>query len=98
MEVKINTQSFDDKEMLNDALSTQKFLTGDYNAIASECAHPAVRDEFMNILNEEHQIQQEIFSEMQKRGWYQVEAAEQQKVDQAKQKYTNSNPAQNASN
>ena len=53
MEVKINTQSFDDKEMLNDALSTQKFLTGDYNAFASECAHPAVRDEFMNILNEE---------------------------------------------
>jgi hypothetical protein len=26
---------------------------------------------------------------MQKRGWYQVQAAEQNKVDQAKQKYQN---------
>lgn len=40
MEIKINTQTFDDKEMLNDALISQKMLTDDYNTFANECATP----------------------------------------------------------
>ena len=35
---------------------------------------------------EEHQIEANIFDEMQKRGWYQVLNAEDQKIEQAKQK------------
>ncbi len=79
--------NFGDKEMLTDALSSQKFITDGYNSFANECATPSVRTELMNILNEEHQIQQEIFMEMQKRGWYQTEQADQNKISQAKQKY-----------
>ncbi|NMA79655.1 MAG: spore coat protein [Clostridiales bacterium] len=86
-----NNQNFADKEMMQDALISQKFLTDDYNIFANECATPQVRDSFLCILNEEHQIQNEIFNEMQSRGWYQVKPAEQQMVDQAKQKYTNMN-------
>ena len=41
----------------------------------------------MNILNEEHQIQHELFDEMLKRGWYATEPAPQKKIDQCKQKY-----------
>lgn len=85
--MKIDTNAFGDKEMMSDALASQKFITEGYNTFANECATPAVKTEFMNILNEEHQIQQEIFAELQKRGWYQVEAADQNKVTQAKQKF-----------
>lgn len=73
--------------MINDALSSQKFITDGYNTFANECATPALKTDFMNILSEEHQIQHELFLEMQKRGWYQVEAADEQKIQQAKQKY-----------
>lgn len=78
---------FGDKEMLEDSLSSQKFITDGYNTFANECASAQLKTDFMNLLNEEHQIQHEIFTEMQKRGWYQMEAAEQTKINQAKQKY-----------
>ena len=82
-----NQPSLTEQEMLTDALSSQKMMTDVYNTGANECANPALKADFMNILNEEHQIQHEIFSEMQKRGWYQTEQAPQDKVNQAKQKF-----------
>ena len=82
-----NLNSFGEKEMLTDALASQKYVTENYNTFANECANPAVKNEFMDILNEEHQIQFELFSEMNKRGWYPLEQANQQKVSQAKQKF-----------
>lgn len=84
----MNNQNLTEQEMLTDALSSQKFMTENYNIFAGECASPAVKADFMNILNEEHQIQHEVFTEMQKRGWYPVEPADQNKINQAKQKFS----------
>lgn len=81
-----------EREILDDMLSTQKMITGLYNTYANECATATVRDEFLSILNEEHQMQVEVLDEMQKRGWYPIPAAEQQKIIQAKEKFQNSNP------
>ena len=80
--------SFSDKDIMTDLLSSQKFETGGYNTSANECACPSLRSDIMNILNEEHQIQSEVFCEMQKRGWYPTEAAEQNKISQVKQKFS----------
>lgn len=85
------TAQFGDKEKLNDALSSQKMITSSYNTFANECACPSVRSEFMNILNEEHQIQFDVFTAMQQRGWYQVDPADQNKVTQTKQKFQSQN-------
>ena len=79
--------SFQDQEMITDVLSTQKFITGDYNTVANEASAQNVKDTFMSILDDEHNIQHEIYLEMAKRGWYQTEAAEDNKVQQAKQKF-----------
>ncbi len=83
--------NFSDKDILTDVLSSQKFVSDGYNSFANECATPAVRTDFVNILNEEHQIQSEIFTEMQGRGWYATEAADQNKINQTNQKYTGMN-------
>ena len=83
----MTTQNFSDKEILTDILSSQKHATGGYNTSANESATPAVKTDFMNILTEEHQIQNDVFKEMQKRGWYPIEAADHNKIQQAKQKY-----------
>ena len=45
----------------------------------------------MSLLQDEHQIQMEVFEEMQKRGWYPTTPAEDQKVQSAKQKFTDMN-------
>ncbi len=83
----LSTGVMPEKEMMNDVLSSQKFITDTYNTYTNECATPGVRDEFMKILSEEHSIQAEIFDMMKQRGWYQTPAAEQQKIQQTKQKY-----------
>lgn len=82
-----DTGSFGDRERMDDLLSSQKFITETYNTFANECVAPALKSEFINLLTEEHQLQHEIFTEMQKRGWYPTETAEQTKINQAKQKF-----------
>jgi len=86
MQPNTNTQ-FGDKEMLTDALASQKFVTSNYNSWVNECANPTLRDQMMSLLKEEHEIESDVFCEMQKRGWYQVTPADQNKVEQVKQKY-----------
>ena len=83
-----------DKEILHDSLSSQKEITSVYNAFSNECASTALRNEMLNILHDEHRIPADIFNEMQKRGWYPTEPAEEQKIQNAKQKFTSQN-AQN---
>jgi len=78
---------FSDRDRLQDVLASQKFITENYNTFTNECVTPQVRGVFMSILKEEHDIQNEIFVEMQKRGWYQVQPAEQQKIQQTKTKF-----------
>ncbi len=83
----MNTNSFSDREMIGDILSTQKFITDGYNTSANEASEPSVKNALMSILEEEHVIQHDVFVEMQSRGWYQTECAPQDKIDQTKQKY-----------
>ena len=45
----------------------------------------------MCLLHEEHDIQADIFTEMQTRGWYSTPVAEQQKIDSTKTKFSNIN-------
>jgi spore coat protein CotF len=82
------SQLMGDKEMLQDSLISQKHLTESYNTYAGECVSEQLRGAFLNILDDEHRIQADIFTDLQSNGWYKVEPAEQQKIQQAKQKYS----------
>lgn len=84
-----NQSQFTDRERMDDALSSQKFLTETYNTWANECVSPVLKGEFMSILEDEHTLQHDIFCDMEKRGWYKTEPADQNKVCQAKQKFQN---------
>lgn len=83
-------QGFTDKEILNDGLSTQKATADKFNIAASECVHEDLRDKILNVLDQEHSIQYEVFQMMHQRGWYQTPAAEDKKVKEAQQKFAQS--------
>lgn len=83
-----NAATMGDKEMLQDSLLSQKLITNNYNLFAGECVNPQLRGAMMNILGDEHQIQNDIFSNMQQNGWYPTEPADQNKVQQARQKFS----------
>ena len=76
-----------EQQILQDSLVTQKQTTNAYNVFAGECVSDQLRTTMLNILNDEHTIQADIFNDMQQRGWYTVESAPQQKITQTKQKY-----------
>lgn len=86
-------QMLGEKEILNDFIMSQKLLTSSYNTYAGECTNQQLRNAFLNILDDEHGIQANIFENMQSKGWYQTEPADQQKVQQAKQKFSQSQQA-----
>ncbi len=76
-----------DREIMDDVLMSQKHITDVYNTFSNECVNQQLQADMMSILKEEHNMQFDVFSDMQKRGWYSPAAAEQQKVTEAKSKF-----------
>ena len=79
---------YTDKEILGDALTSVKTATNDYNTYSNECVHDNVRDVMLNLLEKEHDIQNEVFNMMHSRGLYPTPEAQNQKIQEAKDKYS----------
>ena len=82
-----NPKTMTEKEILQDCLSSQKFTTSNLNTWAGECVCEQLRSAFLNILDDEHRIQADIFNDMSSNGWYQTKPADQQQIQQIKQKF-----------
>ncbi len=78
---------YTEKEILGDALSTQKATTELFNKTANECVHEDIRETLLDILEEEHEIQQDVFIMMHEQGLYPTPAADEKKVQQLKEQY-----------
>lgn len=76
-----------EKFVLQDFLSTQKQITSTYNVWAGECVNTQLRNTFLDLLKEEHGIQNELFVEMNKRGYYPVPEGTAQEMNKLKQKF-----------
>lgn len=83
----MNNWNWTDREIMDDVLTSQKHITDVYNTFSNECVNQQLQADMMTILKEEHNMQFDVFSDMQKRGWYSPAAAEQQKVTEAKSKF-----------
>lgn len=81
-------QLYTDKEVLGDALTAEKTATNNYNTYANECVHENVRQAILHCLEQEHAIQQDVFEVMHAKGYYPTPAAEEKKVAEAKQKFS----------
>ena len=79
---------YTEKEIYGDALAAQKAATSTMNMAANECLHEDVRKTMMNILNQEHEIQESVFDDMHAAGYYPTPAADEKKVQDTKQKFS----------
>lgn len=77
-----------DKDYLSEFLDTQKQLTANYNYYAGECVNTELRSSMLALLDEEHDIQSDIFNQMHARGWYQVKGADPAEVTTVKTKFS----------
>lgn len=88
-EPQVKGPQMNDRDYLNDILATEKYLTDSFNTAVREASHDALYQDMMTILNESHQAQRQAFNLMFQKGWYKLEAEQQQKLDQAYQQFSN---------
>ena len=81
---------YTEKEIYSDALAAQKASTSNFNMAANECVHEDVRKTVMKILNQEHEIQKDDFDGMHAAGYYPTPAAEEKKIQDTKQQFSQS--------
>lgn len=68
-------------EYLQDALSSQKYICANYNGYASQCVLKNLKDTMLNILQDEHDIQLQLFNELSAKGWYDPQMVTQSQID-----------------
>lgn len=81
------TPNMSDRDLANDLLSMEKYLTASYNNALNEASHQALYQDLLSIFTETQNEQRELFNLMFKNGWYKLEAVEQQKVQQSFQQH-----------
>ncbi|WP_160726153.1 spore coat protein [Bacillus sp. USDA818B3_A] len=86
---KVKSPEMNDRDYINDALSTCKYITDSLNIAVREASHDQLHQELLQLLNETHQSAREMYNLMFQHGWYKLEAEEQQKIDQAYQQFNN---------
>jgi len=85
---KVKGPEINDRDILNDALATCKYLTDSFNVAVREASHQELYQDMLAILHETHQSAREMFNLMFEKGWYKLEAQEQQKLQQAHQQFS----------
>lgn len=83
-----NTTTLSEKEILADALNSEKAATNNYNSFSNECVHENVRHAMLQCLSQEHDIQQDLFEMMHAKGYYPTPAADEKKVQNAIQTFS----------
>lgn len=78
---------FSDRDRLNDILTMEKYMTSSYNTGLNEMQNPKLHETIQGILGDEHNMQFQVFDKMWQKGWYKIEAADKQKIQQAYQQF-----------
>lgn len=68
------------RKMMEDGLAAQNYMTGQYSIFTNQCTTASVKMTFLNLLGEEHRIQNDLQSELHRRGWRQIQPAEQKEI------------------
>ncbi|EHL79559.1 hypothetical protein HMPREF1015_01111 [Bacillus smithii 7_3_47FAA] len=81
------TPQMNDRDFIQDMLATEKYMTTSYAVALNEISIDPLRRDLQNILTETQNAQRDIFLKMFQKGWYSLEAADQQKIQQSYQQH-----------
>ena len=87
MKANLTSKKLDDQDLLFDCLYFQNYITQCYNNCASNCSDAQLRNELVNLLCEEHQVQADIVTEMKNRGFLLPQNALLEDITCIKQKF-----------
>lgn len=86
---KVKGPELNDRDILNDVLATQKYLTDNYNIFVREASHEQLHQTVMGIFQDTHHTAREAYNLMFKKGWYTLTSAARQNVEQTHQQFAN---------
>ena len=81
------TPQMNDRDFLNDLLATEKYITNSYSTYLNEASHDALYQDILTVFTEAQNEQRSLFNLMFKKGWYKLEPAEDQKLQQKYQQF-----------
>ncbi len=79
----------EDKDLMENELLVIKGVCDLYLHGTIESTTAEVHEAFKCALNETLDIQNKLYNLMSEKGWYKTDCAEQTKIDEAKQKFSN---------
>lgn len=82
------TPEMNDRDYINDMLSTEKYLTHAYSTALNEASHDQFYQEILSIFTETQNAQRKIYNFMFQKGWYSLEASDPQSLQQSYQQYS----------
>ncbi len=77
-----------DQELMENMLMLEKGVCDLYLHGTIEASSGDVRSRFSSALNSSLSMQDQIYSKMSEKGWYQTDCAEQQKISELKQQFS----------
>lgn len=78
-----------DRDIVNDALAMEKYLTDSYNVFVREASHQTLHQVAMNNFADAHRMARDLYELMFSKGWYKLSSASAQEVSQAQQQFSN---------
>lgn len=77
-----------ERDFVNDMLATEKYMTASYSTALNEASCQHLYQDISSVFNETQDCERNMYNLMFKNGWYSLEAADQQKLQQAFQQFT----------
>lgn len=71
---------------MEDILTSQKFLSSNYNNAVQEATNTTLRQDLMKILRQEQDAAQKVFSYMSQKGWYKIIPADPKMINDTRMK------------
>lgn len=81
------TPQMNDRDFINDLLATEKYMTDSYSTTLNEASNEPLYQDLLSIFTDTQNMQREIYDLMFQNGWYKLESAEQQKLQQSYQQF-----------
>lgn len=82
------TPQMNERDFVNDMLSTEKYMANAYSVAINEASHEHLFNDLMGIYTETQQMRNDLYKLMFQKGWYKLEAQDMQKIQQSYQQHT----------
>lgn len=81
------TPQMNDRDFTSDLLTMEKYMTDSYSTFLNEASHQALYQDVLSIFTETQNEQRHLYNLMFQKGWYKLEGADSQKLQQSYQQF-----------